>query len=79
MIRSAAHSVIRRTAGWVLVMLYDDGELGCLDATTLEAEYEMRSLPDCVVGIYHKGIEGHFRNDLQRVHRTKLAAMRKAA
>lgn len=68
---SAARSVIRRTLGWVLVMLYDGGDVEWMDATTEEAERQMVALPDCVVGIYRREHLRYFSRDLGRTRKAK--------
>lgn len=66
MTKDLVRAHIKHGSRWTLVMHYDDGEFGCLDATTRAAELLMVEQAHCVVGIYRPEQERYFRDDMAR-------------
>lgn len=61
---SDALAAIASRSTWSLVLLYADGELGVLNATTSTAVGLMLEIPQCVVGIYWPDQYGFLAGDL---------------
>jgi hypothetical protein len=49
-------------------MVWDDGEIGCMDATTVMAELVMEEHPDKVLGIYRRQHAMYFEAELEAFH-----------